>query len=53
MEKMKKKIRVFKGINLDSNIVEFIEEERKKEHRSFSAQIGYIIDEWLKKKLPK
>ncbi len=43
----KKKERKFIGVNLSRDIFDKINEEAKKQHRSLSAHIAYIIECWI------
>jgi hypothetical protein len=49
-KRRKKDGKIFKGLSLSEQNVEAIKKEIQKERRSFSSQVDYIIDFWVKHK---
>lgn len=45
---MVSRVRKFVGITVDDKIITKIREEAVKQHRSLSAQVVYILDQWIK-----
>lgn len=50
LDKTKKKKKIVKGISLSQDVINYVDKEREKQHRSFSSQMEFIISEWAKRK---
>ncbi len=48
IKKKKETKKIFKGVSLDPKIASFIDEESKRQHRSFSSQSALMLEEWIK-----
>lgn len=42
----------FKGLRISDNIIKIIMAEADKQKRSFSGQVNFIIEDWIRKNIP-